>query len=567
LSRGITPVRDDEESASGPSADPVEGRSAAISISGASKTFRLPHQLYITLKERISHPFRRYTYDALGALHDISFEVRHGEFFGVVGPNGSGKSTLLRCVAGIYALDQGEIVVDGRVSPFIELGAGFTDDLAARDNVVVNCIILGLSRREAQRRVDDILALAELEQFTDLPLKNYSSGMRARLGFAIAVQTDAPVLLVDEVLAVGDASFQEKCFRQFQEAKASGRTTLLVTHDMKVIERFCDRALLLDRGRIVDIGEPHRIAAGYEALGARTESVPMARTEPLPAMDKPRAARTQVRAGLLGPAAIGDDPRGFAALVRALAEMQFKLHYLGSMLGYAWSVLRPLMMFGVLYFVLSQVLSVGAGVAHFPLYLLTTIVLWTFFAEATSSAVTCLVMGRGLLRKARFPRLAVPFAAVLSALINLGINLIVVAAFIVGSGVAPRLSWLELPLLVLFLVVLATGVGTLLSALYARYRDVGQIWAVALQMLFYLSPVLYVTGRYPESLRSVLAANPLAIVFTQARHALIDPSAPSAAASVGGTPALIAPLAIVGVLLVVGVWLFSREAPRIAERL
>jgi ABC-type polysaccharide/polyol phosphate transport system ATPase subunit/ABC-type polysaccharide/polyol phosphate export permease len=538
----------------------------AISVTGASKTFRLPHQLYVTLKERAVHPFRRHSYDVLAALHDVSFQVERGEFFGIVGPNGSGKSTLLRCVAGIYELDRGEIELDGRVSPFIELGAGFTDELAARDNVVVNCIMLGLSRREAERRVDEIVAFAELEQFTDLPLKNYSSGMRARLGFAIAIQTDAAVLLVDEVLAVGDASFQEKCFRQFQQAKAAGRTTVFVTHDMAAIERVCDRALLLDQGRIFDIGEPARIAAGYAALASRSATLPSARAR----RTRSGAPRTTPARGLVrlrGPAAIGGDARGFIALVRALAEMQFKLKYLGSVLGYLWSVLRPLMMFGVLYFVLTRVLSVGTGVRHFPLYLLTSLVLFTFFSEATSAAVTALVDGRGLLRKARFPRLAVPFSAVLSALINLGMNLLVVFAFIVASGIAPRLSWLELPLLVLFLVVLATGVGTLLSALYARYRDVGQIWAVALQMLFYASPVFYVAGRFPENLRSIMAANPLAVVFTQARRALIDPAAPSAAASVGGTPALLAPLAISGAVLASGLWLFGREAPRIAERL
>jgi ABC-type polysaccharide/polyol phosphate transport system ATPase subunit/ABC-type polysaccharide/polyol phosphate export permease len=566
LNPSVVPVRTAEAGGVSRSVALDRGK-AAISVSEASKTFRLPHQLYITLKERLAHPFRRYSYDALDALHDVTFDVGRGEFLGVVGPNGSGKSTLLRCVAGIYALDSGEINVDGRVSPFIELGAGFTDELAARDNVVVNCIMLGLSRREAEKRFDEIVALAELEEFIDLPIKNYSSGMRARLGFAIAIQTDAPVLLVDEVLAVGDASFQEKCFVQFERAKASGRTTLLVTHDMAVIERFCDRALLLDRGRLLDIGEPRRIAAGYEALATGGGAIRVPRAAPPPTSDLPRATRHLGRAHLKAPAAIGNDARGFLALVKALAEIQFKVHYLGSALGYLWSVLRPLMMFGVLYFILTRVLSVGTGVRHFPLYLLTSLVLWTFFGEATSSAVTCLVNGRGLLRKARFPRLAVPLSAILSALINLGINLLVVFVFIIASGVTPRVSWLELPLLVLFLAVLATGIGTLLSALYARFRDVAQIWAVALQMLFYTTPILYVAGRFPESVQSVLAANPLAVVFTQARHALIDPAAPSAAESVGGATVLLAPLVIAVAMLGAGLWLFGREAPRIAERL
>jgi ABC-2 type transport system permease protein len=181
--------------------------------------------------------------------------------------------------------------------------------------------------------------------------------------------------------------------------------------------------------------------------------------------------------------------------------------------------------------------------------------------------VTCLVDERGLLRKAPFPRLAVPLAAVLSALINLGLNLVAVFILVLASGIEVRVAWLELPLLILFLLVFATGVGTLLSALYARYRDVGQIWAVALQMLFYASPVLYTATRFPAGVRSVLAANPLAVVFTQARRALIDPGAPSAAAVLGGTAMLLVPLAIAGATLAGGLWLFSREAPRMAERL
>jgi ABC-type polysaccharide/polyol phosphate transport system ATPase subunit/ABC-type polysaccharide/polyol phosphate export permease len=565
VSGRLTPLREDtrrQASARGEVVSPE----TAISVIGASKTFQLPHQLYVTLKERIVHPLRRYSYDTLVALHDLTFEVRRGEFFGIVGPNGSGKSTLLRCVAGIYDLDRGAIRIEGRVSPFIELGAGFAEELVARDNVLLNCIMLGVGRREAEARVADIIALAELERFADLPLKNYSSGMRARLGFAIAMQTDAAILLVDEVLAVGDASFQAKCFRQFERAKVDGRTTLLVTHDMTAIERFCDRALLLDRGRILELGQPAQIAAGYRALTIRTPALSTsdaerARIDASPGATPPRA-----------PARIHDsvrsnDARSFAALVRVLAEVQFKRKYLGSVLGYLWSLLRPLMMFGVLYFVLTRILGVGAGVKHYPLYLLTALVLWTFFSEATSSAVTCLVDDRSLLRKARFPRLGVPLAAVLSALINLGLNLVVVFAFILASGIEVRVTWLELPVLVLFLVVLATGVGTLLSALFARYRDVGQIWAVALQMLFYASPVLYVAERFPSSVRSVLAANPLAVVFTQAHHAVIDPGAPSAAASVGGTLVLLVPLAIAGATLAVGLWLFGREAPRMAERL
>ena len=177
----------------------------AVSVDGASKTFRIPHQQFHTFKERALHPFRSRTYDAFNAMNDVSVGVRRGEFFGIVGRNGSGKSTLLKCIAGIYRLDEGSITVEGRLSPFIELGVGFNPDLAAEDNVVINAVMMGLSRAEARRRFADIIAFAELEEFVDLKLKNYSSGMGVRLGFAVATQVDAEVLLVDEVLAVGDA--------------------------------------------------------------------------------------------------------------------------------------------------------------------------------------------------------------------------------------------------------------------------------------------------------------------------------------------------------------------------
>ena len=173
-------------------------------MEGVSKSFRLPHQQFVTLKQRALHPFQGRTYDELHALRDVSFDVASGEFFGIVGRNGSGKSTLLKCLASIYDIDAGRMTVEGRVSPFIELGVGFNPELTARDNV----IMLGLTRREARARFDEIIEFAELDEFVDLQLKNYSSGMAVRLGFAVAVQVHAEVLLVDEVLAVGDASFQ-----------------------------------------------------------------------------------------------------------------------------------------------------------------------------------------------------------------------------------------------------------------------------------------------------------------------------------------------------------------------
>lgn len=244
----------------------------AILVDGVSKQFRLPREQVHTLKERALHPLRKPRYDSLGALRDVSFDVLQGEFFGIVGRNGSGKSTLLKCLAGIYGVDRGDIYVDGRLSAFIELGVGFNPDLAARDNVMLNATMLGLSPKEARRRFDHIMDFAELQDFVDLKLKNYSSGMMVRLAFSVAIQVDADILLIDEVLAVGDASFQQKCFDEFARIRKSKTTVLLVTHDMGAVERFCDRAMLLEHGRMADIGDTGRVGTRYMELNFSSEA-------------------------------------------------------------------------------------------------------------------------------------------------------------------------------------------------------------------------------------------------------------------------------------------------------
>jgi ABC-type polysaccharide/polyol phosphate transport system ATPase subunit len=235
----------------------------AVVVEGVSKRFEIPHEVSHTLKERAIHPFRRVRKDTLQALDDVSFSVRKGEFFGIVGRNGSGKSTMLKCMAGIYRTDHGRIGIAGRLSTFIELGVGFNPDLAAEDNIVINGVMLGLSPREARRRADAVIDFAGLHEFTELKLKNYSSGMMVRLAFSVMVQVDADVLLIDEVLAVGDAAFQQKCYDEFARIRDQGKTVLLVTHAMSAVERFCDRALLLERGIVKAIGEPHAVANEY----------------------------------------------------------------------------------------------------------------------------------------------------------------------------------------------------------------------------------------------------------------------------------------------------------------
>jgi ABC-type polysaccharide/polyol phosphate transport system ATPase subunit len=238
----------------------------AIVVDGVSKHFRRPHEQMNTFKERALHPFRRTVFERFDAVQDVSFAVDQGEFFGIVGRNGSGKSTLLKLIAGIYRANGGEIWVNGRMSTFIELGVGFNPDLAARDNVILNAIMLGLSPAEARARYERVIDFAELREFADLKLKNYSSGMHVRLAFAVMVQVDADVLLVDEVLAVGDAAFQQKCFDEFNRLRDAGKTIVLVTHDMGAVRRFAHRAMLMDGGRATMIGDPDRVGSEYLEL-------------------------------------------------------------------------------------------------------------------------------------------------------------------------------------------------------------------------------------------------------------------------------------------------------------
>ncbi len=237
----------------------------AIEAVGVSKTFLIPHERRARLKEYVAHPFERMTYERHDALRDVTFSVAEGEFLGVVGPNGSGKSTLLKILAGIYRADAGAVRIDGRLSPFIELGVGFNSEFSARTNIEINGMLIGLTRRQVAERFDSILEFAGLERFVDQQLKNYSSGMLLRLAYSVAIQVPFDILLVDEALAVGDAEFQQKCFDTFEEMRAQGKTVVLVSHDLGAIGSLCDRALLLRDGRIEAIGEPDDVIDAYQA--------------------------------------------------------------------------------------------------------------------------------------------------------------------------------------------------------------------------------------------------------------------------------------------------------------
>ncbi len=235
----------------------------AIKAENISKTFRIPHEKVSTLKGAFVSALKSHGYEEFKALDDVNFEVKKGEFFGIIGRNGSGKSTLLKILAGIYQADKGKIEVNGRISPFLELGIGFNPELSGRDNVFLNAAVLGLSHKQINEKFDDIVEFSEMRRFIDQKVKNYSSGMQVRLMFSTAIHANREILLMDEVLAVGDSNFQSKCMEEFNKYKDAGKTVILVTHDMNTVQRYCDRAMLLRNGKIEMIGDPEEVGNEY----------------------------------------------------------------------------------------------------------------------------------------------------------------------------------------------------------------------------------------------------------------------------------------------------------------
>lgn len=245
----------------------------AIKADNVSKVFKLPREKQTSVKSAFVNVFRKNKgYELQKALNDVSFEVKKGEFFGIVGRNGSGKSTLLKLLAGIYTPTKGEVHVRGSLTPFIELGVGFNPELTGRENVYLNGALLGFNRKEMRAMYKDIVEFAELERFMDQKLKNYSSGMQVRLAFSIAIRAQSDILLIDEVLAVGDTNFQKKCFDVFKNIKKSGRTVVFVTHDMGTMQTYCDRAMLLNDGVEDMVGTPREIGRRYELLNTYSDT-------------------------------------------------------------------------------------------------------------------------------------------------------------------------------------------------------------------------------------------------------------------------------------------------------
>lgn len=243
----------------------------AIKVEHLTKEFKVPHERRDTLKEHFTNSFRPLRYEAIKAIDDISFEVHQGESVGIIGPNGAGKSTLLKLIAGVLRPDAGTVRVNGRISPFLELGVGFQLELSGRDNVFLYGALLGLTRTEIEERYEAIVQFAGVERFMDQKVKNYSTGMQLRLGFAITAHADADILLIDEALAVGDEEFQKKCLDKMKEFENQEKTVIFVSHDLEQIENLCGSTLLFDDGEIITAGKTAYVLETYRTLSKLKE--------------------------------------------------------------------------------------------------------------------------------------------------------------------------------------------------------------------------------------------------------------------------------------------------------
>jgi ABC-2 type transport system permease protein len=268
-----------------------------------------------------------------------------------------------------------------------------------------------------------------------------------------------------------------------------------------------------------------------------------------------------------GPSAFGGGAKRFFDLTWLMSVTQFKLYYFGTVLGYLWSLIQPLMLFGVLYLVFTRILRFGGAVPHYAQLLLFSLVLYGLFSEATTRAVNSVVSSERIVRKMQFPRLVIPLSVVLTSLFNLCLSLIAVLVFVAASGVGPRVTWLALPLIVAVLAILTTGASLLLSALFVRFRDIGQIWSVLVRVIFYGSPILYPVEFIPDGLRFLLFVNPLVPILEEGRRLVVDPTAPSAVDAADSVFGIIAPAIVIVAVCAIGLWAFVRAAPRVAEEL
>jgi ABC-2 type transport system permease protein len=270
-----------------------------------------------------------------------------------------------------------------------------------------------------------------------------------------------------------------------------------------------------------------------------------------------------------GPSALGGGSRRFFDLLWLISVTEFRRVYFGTVLGYLWSLIRPLALFGILLFVFTRVFKVGSAEAdHYPVLLLSGIVLFTFFQEATTNAVGSVVSQEGIVRKTQFPRLVIPLSTVVTSALNFGLNLVIVIVFMFAFGVSPQWTWLLFPVAVAFLVILTAAVSMMLSALFVRFRDIAIIWTVFAQALFYATPSLYpITAFHNKNLERLLLINPLSVIFEQVRVWVLEPEAPTAAEVAGGWEWLLPAVAVSIAVCALGVWTFNREAPRIAENL
>lgn len=461
-----------------------------------------------SLKEWMVHRLRRIplSITKVEALRHVNLKLESGECLGLIGHNGSGKSTLLKVIAGILVPKEGQIYRHGRMTSLIELGAGFDPELSGIENIVLACSLAGLSLKEIEADMESIIDFAELKDVIHRPVKTYSSGMYARLGFACATVRDPEVILIDEVLAVGDENFQKKCFTRLQELKSKGRSMVLVSHDMSTIQSFCDHVGVLNKGQLVFYGEPEKGIQCYRDLFK--DNTPLKEEIPF---EFGEYIGDTVHTGKI------QEFKKNLQIISLMVKKDLKIRYRNSFLGYLWSMLNPLLMMTVLGVVFTKFMSFELPYPY--LFFLSGILPWNFFSQSLSSGIHSIVNNTALLKKVAIPTYIFPVVTVMAVFVNMIFAMVPYTAVALFSGMN-IVSFLMFPIMAIIFFFFVTGCTLILSTINVFFRDIGHMLESILQIVFYATPIVYPITRIPESLVKYFALNPLAIYINAIRSSL-----------------------------------------------
>ena len=467
-------------------------------------------------------------------LKDINLTIKNGEAVGLIGVNGSGKSTLLKLMTKIIYPNKGKIITNGKLTSLLELGAGFHPDFSGRENIYFNASIFGLTKKQIDSRLDNIIEFSELGAYIDNPVRTYSSGMYMRLAFAVAINVDADILLVDEVLAVGDQHFQEKCIAKMKELKEQGKTMVFVTHSLGTVKDFCNRAIWLNQGEIQMDGEPDPVIDAY--LKATTQNS--------------EERNNQIN--------LVKDLYNYRELLKTNIKKDVGGKYKNSVLGVLWSFINPLLQIAVYALVFQVILK--SDIDNYTVYLCCGLIPWQYFSSVVLRGAATIIDNGNIIKKVYFPREILPISVVTSEGVNFLISTIIILGFVIFGGIG--LSWNILWYFLIFIIqfIVSIGVAFIVSSLTVYFRDLQHLLGIFMQLLFYATPIVYAISSVPAGLQWIVKINPMSYLIEGYRAIFYNRTMPD-------FQGLLIALAMGIVLCLIGYFVFKKLEKKFAEEL